>query len=197
MVTAVTIDLDRKLSPAYAGLRTVRQQGAGRSPQWEADTSYKDYLPPEVPNESDTQAGYKGRARKSDRLSVLSCAQEWLLNEVSPDKGDVEKSLLLVTGLPMGDQATESLSSPLDRVWQERPPKWDRWHELLELRAQRQLTLHEKAEYDQLAGIVAGLDAEEEAIAAPAVERLAGQHERVLASIDRLTEAVEAATRCA
>ena len=73
------------------------------------------------------------------------------------------------------------------------PIDWDRWHDLLDIRNQRPLTSDERAEYDEFAQIVANLDAEEAAVARPAVEALVQGHERVLASIERLTEAVRAA----
>ena len=55
------------------------------------------------------------------------------------------------------------------------------------------MTPSEQAEYDRFARIVDRLDAEEEALCAKSVDHLIGKHERVLASIRRLTEAVEAA----
>lgn len=73
------------------------------------------------------------------------------------------------------------------------PVDWDRWHDLLDILDRRALTPDEQAEYDEFGQVVAKLDAEEAAVARPAVEALVQGHERVLASIERLTKAVRAA----
>lgn len=70
---------------------------------------------------------------------------------------------------------------------------WDRWHDLLDIKAKRQLTNSEEREYQVFTEIVARLDAEEEEAADAALDHLASEHERVLDSIRRLTAAVRAA----
>lgn len=70
---------------------------------------------------------------------------------------------------------------------------WDRWHALLDIRAQRALTTSEEQEYEEYARIAAQLDAEEGRAADAALDNLVKEHERVIASIRRLTAAVRAA----
>ena len=70
---------------------------------------------------------------------------------------------------------------------------WDRWHDLLDIRDRDGFTPDEQVEYDRFAQIVAKLDAEDAAIAAPGVAELVEAHERVLASIEELTKAVRSA----
>lgn len=70
---------------------------------------------------------------------------------------------------------------------------WDRWHELLDSRAQRPLTTIEEKEYEEYAQIAAKLDAEEAKTAEVAMDGLVKEHERVLDSIRSLTAAVRAA----
>lgn len=72
-------------------------------------------------------------------------------------------------------------------------PDWDRWHELLDIRAERTLTTSEEQEYEEYARIAAQLDAEEGRAADAALDNLVKEHERVIASIRRLTAAVRAA----
>ena len=74
---------------------------------------------------------------------------------------------------------------------EERWGYWARWHDLRDIREKRDLTESEQVEYDGYMVIVKDLDAEEEALLTQIVDRLAEKHERVLASIRRLTEAVE------
>lgn len=64
---------------------------------------------------------------------------------------------------------------------------WDRWHELLDIRAQRALTTSEEYEYEEYARIVAQLDAEEGGAASAALDNLVKEHERVIDSIRRVT----------
>ena len=83
-----------------------------------------------------------------------------------------------------------------DLIGKKRTPKqeelyWAYWHKLIDIRAKRDLTEAEKLKYDGYLAIAARLAAEQEAPSVPTVERLAGQHEGVIASIRRLTEAVE------
>ena len=66
--------------------------------------------------------------------------------------------------------------------------KWDRWHELLDIKAERALTTSEEQEYQEYARIAAQLDAEEGRAADTALDNLVKEHERVLDSIRRLKE---------
>jgi GrpB-like predicted nucleotidyltransferase (UPF0157 family) len=70
---------------------------------------------------------------------------------------------------------------------------WDRWHELLDIRDKRRLTPGEEAEYQRFARITAQLDAEEGRAADAALDNLVKEHERVIASIQRATVALQAA----
>lgn len=69
---------------------------------------------------------------------------------------------------------------------------WSRWHDLLDIRDRVGFTPEEESEYRRFQDIVTKLDAKEAARVAPYVEALAARHERVLASIRELTEAVRA-----
>lgn len=96
----------------------------------------------------------------------------------------------LLTGGPEGTEyfVPPAISEPVEpRV------DWDRWHELLDIRAQRALTTSEEQEYEEYARIAAQLDAEEGRAADAALDNLVKEHERVLDSIRRLTAAVRAA----
>lgn len=72
------------------------------------------------------------------------------------------------------------------------PPDWERWHDLLDIRDRRGFTADEELEYHRFKNIVEKMDAEEAARVAPIIEALAQRHERVLASIRELTNAVRA-----
>jgi len=65
---------------------------------------------------------------------------------------------------------------------------WDRWHDLLDIRAERALTTSEEQEYQEYARLAAQLDAEEGRAADAALDKLVKEHERVLDSIRRLKE---------
>ncbi len=69
---------------------------------------------------------------------------------------------------------------------------WDRWHELLDIRARRALTTGEQQEYGDYARIAQQLDVEEGRAADAAMDGLAKGHERVIASIRRATAALNA-----
>ncbi len=75
------------------------------------------------------------------------------------------------------------------------PVNWDRWHELIDLRAERPLSPTEVMEYLEFAEIAKRLDAEESKVVDAAMDKLVKKHERVIPSIRRATEAVEAAAR--
>jgi len=97
--------------------------------------------------------------------------------------------------LPTGDQATEDFAGLLDlpALGSILVVDWDRWHELLDLRDSRALTAEEQLEYAQIAEVVSRLDEEEAQLGGGAVDALVRKHERVLDSIERLTQAVNAA----
>lgn len=67
---------------------------------------------------------------------------------------------------------------------------WNRWHELLDIRDKRGLTPDEEAEHQRFAHIAAQLDAEEGKAADAALDKLVKEHERRLASLERLTQAL-------
>ena len=71
---------------------------------------------------------------------------------------------------------------------------WDRWHELLDFRDKRALTTSEEQEYEEYARIAAQLDAEEGKAADAALDKLVKEHERRLASLERLVDALGKAT---
>lgn len=70
---------------------------------------------------------------------------------------------------------------------------WDRWHELLDVRDKRELTPNEGLEYRRFANLAKRLDAEAAQAADVALDGLVKEHERVIDSIRRLTNAVEKA----
>ncbi len=72
---------------------------------------------------------------------------------------------------------------------------WDRWHDLLDIRARRALTTSEQREYQEYARIAQQLDAEEGQAADAAFDDLIKKHERVIASIRRATEAINASLK--
>ena len=72
---------------------------------------------------------------------------------------------------------------------------WNRWHDLLDIQDRRTFTLCEQAEYDRFIPIVERLDDEEAALAKPGIDALVSKHERIQASIVRLTRAVQKNTR--
>lgn len=72
---------------------------------------------------------------------------------------------------------------------------WDRWHELLDKAESGILLPDEAIEYEKLEKVVQVLDAKEARVAAEGLDQLENQHDRVLASIRRVTDAVVAATR--
>lgn len=72
----------------------------------------------------------------------------------------------------------------------EPPVDWDRWHELLDIRDKRPLRTSELEEYAKYGRIVRERDIVEGKAADAALGKLAKEHERILASIRRLTAAV-------
>lgn len=71
----------------------------------------------------------------------------------------------------------------------------DRWHELLDIGAERSLSFTEEAEYLEFVEHVKRLDAEEGKVADAALDNLVERHERVIASIRNVTAAVKAAAQ--
>ena len=72
---------------------------------------------------------------------------------------------------------------------------WNRWHELLDHIEKDGLSPEESIEYEQMEKVVQALDESEARVAGRALDQLEKQHDRVLASIRRVTDAVVAATR--
>lgn len=97
----------------------------------------------------------------------------------------------VLSSLPPDDCATEYVS--LDAILPGTRIDWQRWHDLLDIRDKRKLTPDEEVEYGRMARVVSELDAEEEVAAAESLGSLLQTHEQVLASIERLTKAVQAA----
>jgi len=119
-----------------------------------------------------------------DSWALLECG-EW-----SPSPQSV---IVYMYGLGEVPEGTEYVSFPQSSETTEPPVDWDRWHELLDIRAQRPLTTSEEKEYQEYARIAARLDAEAGRTADAALDNLVEEHERVLDSIRRLTAAVRAA----
>lgn len=167
--TGETVCLDRKLKEVYAGKWARR---AERGSRWQEDTSV---LSPR-------------------RISLSDLAERLFAHQPPPaEYARVVRWIVMIASLPMGEGETVGLSFPLHELFDEDSIDWDRWHELRDIREERALTRDEETEYEWFARIVSRLDAEEEAIAARAVEALVKKHERVIASLERLTEAVKAA----
>jgi len=70
---------------------------------------------------------------------------------------------------------------------------WERWHDLLDIRAQRPLTTPEGMEYERFRAIAAQLDAEQGKAAGVGLDKLCKGHMRVIDSIKRTTAAIERA----
>lgn len=96
--------------------------------------------------------------------------------------------LRVVTLLPPVENATQAIEISWTELGAD--ADWDRWHELLDIRDNRGLNAEEQTEYDRLAIIAARLDQQEELATAYAVSSLEDRHQQVIASIERLVEAV-------
>lgn len=132
-------------------------------------------------------------APDAGNVSLAQFFDSYLAIEFLDPSGLGEHALVymtVLTGEPEGteDFFLEAISRPV-----EAPVDWDRWHDLLDIRAQRALTTSEEQEYEEYARIAAQLDAEEGRAADAALDNLVKEHERVIASIRRLTAAVRAA----
>lgn len=168
MVAPVTqdVDLDRKVNEAYQRELARRSRRSLQGVLCEREKSFSDDEPDPV--RSSLASLVEQYAGESDLFPIIMC-------------------------LPPNERATQDFSVPLRELFVEDSIDWDRWHELRDIREERALTRDEETEYEWFARIVSRLDAEEEAIAARAVEALVKKHERVIASLERLTEAVKAA----
>ena len=100
-----------------------------------------------------------------------------------------------ILSLPWGEWATffVALEDPSESG--ETEDDWERWHQLLDLREERQLTPDEEIEYQEFSRIVVDLDARETSKSNRAARRLMKQHERVLAAIRKLTSTLREATK--
>lgn len=86
------------------------------------------------------------------------------------------------------------LAKPKSHVEHPSPPtNWDRYHDLLDIMTTRGLSSDERLKYERFLPIIAKLDAEEGEAGNVALDDLVKGHERVVASIARLTAAVHAA----
>ena len=72
---------------------------------------------------------------------------------------------------------------------------WERWHDLLTIRDHRAMTETEKREYDEMLAVVVVLDAEDAAVSEAAMDKLEQKHDRIIASIDRLTDKLREGTK--
>ena len=66
------------------------------------------------------------------------------------------------------------------------PVDWDRWHELLDILAERTFTLNEMEEYNEMREVAEKLDDAEAERCEPIVDALVARHERVIASLESL-----------
>ena len=64
---------------------------------------------------------------------------------------------------------------------------WNRWHELLDIRSNRDLISEEEEEYDHMQKVVAKLDEREAKIARKTLNPLIRKHQNVIDSFNRLT----------
>ncbi len=99
-----------------------------------------------------------------------------------------------VLSLPWGEHATFFVASEDPSESGEADDDWERWHQLLDLREERQLTPDEEIEYQEFSRIVADLDAREASKSRRATRRLLKRHETVLGSIRKLTSTLRKAT---
>jgi len=191
--TSETVFLDRKLKPVYAGKLAARSRRTKRESTWQEDASG----PPSSRFLSDRAILIDKPDRPHHGATALSLgdlAGHWFARHTSlAQHPRAVRWVVMVASLPMGEGETVGISFPLHELCDEDSIDWERWHELRDIREERALTRDEETEYEWFARIVSRLDAEEETIAARAVEALVKKHERVIASLERLTEAVKAA----
>ena len=171
MVDTGTVDIDRKLPEAFARFRSTRSMRQGSLPR------------------------VVDRTPKASPGSIRALIDDWSHEAGAEYEQDFASLIILARSLPGDEQPTVIFSIPLEELFRESSVDWDRWHDLLDIREQRALTQQEQAEYDRMAETVARLDAEEAATSNAAVDSLVKRHERVLASIERLTEAVRQAAQ--
>lgn len=109
-------------------------------------------------------------------------------------KGGFSTAVIAARNTQLGGPTTSVAIDPQDI---ERPTRidWDRWHELLEKSETGKLPPEETIEYEKMVDLVHALDTWEARIAEDEVKKLNKRHDRVLASIRRLTDALTAATR--
>lgn len=91
---------------------------------------------------------------------------------------------------------TPEVNSTMTFIREEPQPvdlNWERWHELLDKGAIAPLRGVEAAEFEKMPCIVDELDASSARVGARSMDRLVERHERVLASIQELIDAVNAA----
>ncbi len=122
----------------------------------------------------------------------------------SPEpKGDVDEAQLAKVKAKMVEHAVKQIESGDDDFVDADefkaqceaelripPADWDRWHELLDIRHGRGLSLAEYEEYKAFTQLVRTLDAKEGKVADADLANLCTEHGRIIASIRRLTVAV-------
>lgn len=130
------------------------------------------------------EAGVVSVGEFLDSWASLKCG-EW-----SPSP---QSEIVYMYGLGEVPEGTEHFSFPQSSEAAKLSVDWDRWHDLRDIVDKRALTVTEQLEYQRFARIVALLDAEAARAADVALGGLVNEHERVIASIRRLTTAVRAA----
>ena len=192
METTETIDLDRKINPAFAGRLGRRVLATRPVVVAHEDLSGVTFRPQAHFMEIDTAGCCNVSEGKPPEQSLLSFVEGLGLFEAPPDER-LPASLLITLASLDADLATGYFALRPGDLCPEDLVDWERWHELLDIRGRRDFTASEQGEYQQLAAFVARLDAKEEAVADAAVDALVKKHERFLAWIERLTDAVKVA----
>lgn len=152
---------------------------------------HPDFVPPSHPPEERVDATIAEAVSKyGDLLKRLSDTTNQAPEPpVMPSNAELRKWARTGNGPP--DSWWDATDDPFKPV-PAPPVDWDRWHWLLDLRAQRALSASEKQEYEEYVRLARELDVKEGRTADAALGNLVKEHERVIASIRRLTAAVRA-----
>lgn len=128
------------------------------------------------------------RLAKSSRIKTGASER---LDEIERIAGEHAATDTLAMAIADHDGLLKRLADTPDTN-QTEPINWDRWHDLLDIKDERELTPTEAVEYLQFAKSAKQLDAVHGMAADAALDGLAKGHERVIDSIRRLTAAVRA-----
>ncbi len=191
--TGTTVDLGRSVKGAYVARLTRDQRLLSIRYPSEVDNTLAVDPPRRAAYVLQHEPFEELDARDADSVSLAQFFDRYLAIEY-PDPSQLgEHALVYMTVLAGEPEGTECFFLPPISKPIGGPVDWDRWHELRDIRDERGLTPSEETEYQRFARIVARLDAEAARDADGALDGLVKKHERIIASIRRLTAAVRAA----